>query len=74
MVWRYAACQGVASVVANEGLEDEVRIVAGNSLPSKDAMRRKTRLRDELFQDLMKVCRPATIIKAKAARIPILMT
>lgn len=28
---------------------------AGDSPPSKDAVRKKTRLRDQLFQDLMKV-------------------
>lgn len=42
------------SVAGNEVMEG---LVAGHSnVPSKDAMKRKTRLRDELFQDLMKVC------------------
>lgn len=47
------------SVAANEGLEG--LCAHGDSLPSKGAMRRKTRLRDELFQDLMKVCFSASI-------------
>ena len=63
----WAACQAVACIAANEGLEDEGLCAACDRVPSKDAVRRKTRLRDELFQDLMKVCLPATtLVTAKA--------
>lgn len=38
---------------------------AGDSPPSKDAMRKKTRLRDQLFQDLMKVFAFLPLVEAE---------
>lgn len=63
MVLRYATHQAV-SIAANQGMED--LCAAQDSFPPKDAVKRKTRLRDELFQDLMKVSLAANNIMAHA--------
>ena len=53
---------------ANEGVEG--LCAAHDSVLLTDVLRRKTRLRDKLFQDLMKVCISANNVTAKALRVP----
>ena len=53
---------------ANEGVEG--LCAAHDSVALTDVLRRKTRLRDKLFQDLMKVGIPANNVTAKALRVP----
>ena len=63
MVLRYATTHRCV-IAASEGLQDLCAV--RDSFPSRDAIKRKTGLRDELFQDLMKVCLAANKITAHA--------